>query len=212
MARDCLASVATATGERWSCRSGEDPGKSDVTRRNSHSLSPQPASSRRSRRRPLLQPMEAPVRDSQQTGDGVLCERWMWLSTGPAAADGPAQEADTHEQVERLRFRGRLLGILPDFIPGSGSGSVRCVPAPFRRASCRTAAVQLVPPVRRRRFPDPDGQRGAVPLLQEPGTTATSRIYKTRYTVLGQILHWHVASYWMETLVAYSSLYYNMCI
>lgn len=112
-------------------------------------------------------------------GDGVFRERPGFLQTetssrsvssggrgrahsGAGAAGRPLQEADAHVQAERLRFRGRL-GTLSDFILGSDRG-----------VACGTAAaVHLVPPVWRRRLPNPEGERSAVSLLQKPRWPAT---------------------------------------
>lgn len=69
----------------------------------------------------------------------------------------PAEETETAVETERLRLRGGL-GIRPDLALPGGSTS-----------------VQLVPPVRRHRLQDPEGERGAVPSLRKLGPSATSR-------------------------------------
>lgn len=189
-------------GRKVSRRSGEDPGKTDVTRRSSPP--------------PITNIQTAAFRAGLDwTGgrDGVICERWMWLRdrlqteedsrcitsnwrahTGPAEADCPAQKADAHVQAEWLRFRGRF-GMLTSFIPGSDT----CFPAPhsfIRRASCR-AAVHLVPPVRWHRVQDPEGERGAVSSLQKLGSPATSRLLDTLYNVRPG--RWNITTYLLET-------------
>lgn len=149
----------------------EDAGKSDVT--HTREVAECPGAAVRcvtgasedggSRRRRLW------LRDGSQTEtDNRRGPSVGRAHAGASPAERPLQETETHVQVERLRFRGRH-GALAKSVPGSDGG--------LSAAAAGGSPVHLVSAVRRHRLQNPEGEGGALPSVQEPGSTATSRAF-----------------------------------